>query len=115
MEPQGDYTIGEVIVTDINGNTIIPETDEEGTYYSFTMPDAEVTISVTMEESQGPELLRGDVNGDGDVTIADVALLIDYLLGVPCDIDFDAADVNQNQSITIADVTALIDILLGAN
>ena len=115
VEPQGDYTIGEVIVTDINGNTIIPETDEEGTYYSFTMPDAEVTISVTMEESQGPELLRGDVNGDGDVTIADVALLIDYLLGVPCDIDFDAADVNQNQSITIADVTALIDILLGAN
>ena len=57
----------------------------------------------------------GDVNMDGDVTIADVSALIDYLLdGDQSAIDMDAADVNHDQGVTIADVSALIDILLGA-
>ena len=57
----------------------------------------------------------GDVNMDGDVTIADVSALIDYLLdGDQSAIDMDAANVNHDQGVTIADVSALIDILLGA-
>ena len=55
----------------------------------------------------------GDVNGDGQVTIADVTALIDSLLsGV--EVPLDAADVNGDGSVTIADVTALIDMLLGS-
>ena len=61
------------------------------------------------------DIQPGDVNNDGDVTIADVSALIDYLLdGDESAIIFDGADVNQDQAITIADVSALIDILLGA-
>ena len=58
-------------------------------------------------------VMLGDVNMDGEVTIADVTTLIDYLLGgnvTPFDLD--AADVNQDESISIGDVTALIDMLL---
>lgn len=54
----------------------------------------------------------GDVNGDGQVTIADVTALIDLLLGngtAPA-----AADVTGDGQVTIADVTALIDMLLGS-
>jgi len=55
----------------------------------------------------------GDVNGDGDVSIADVNALIDIILGATAD---DAtskrADVNKDGDITIADVNALIDIIL---
>ena len=108
-----DYIVSQVTVTTIDGDTIIPEMDAETGLYSFTMPDAEVTISVTTEKPVGPEFLPGDVNGDGKVSISDVTLLIDYLLGMDVEIVFDAADLDQSQSITIADVTLLIDILLG--
>ena len=55
----------------------------------------------------------GDVNSDGEVNIADVTALIDYLLsGNDADIDMNAADVNIDQDVNIADVTALIDMLL---
>ena len=60
--------------------------------------------------------LRGDVNGDEDVTIADVTALIDYLLsGDASNISMQAADVNTDEDVTIADVTALIDYLLSGN
>ena len=54
----------------------------------------------------------GDVNEDGEVTIADVTSLIDYLLGTD-EINEAAGDLNGDNNVTIADVTALIDILLG--
>ena len=60
-----------------------------------------------------PTIKRGDVNGDGNVTIADVTALIDYLLtGNANAINIANADVNNDETISIADVTALIDMLL---
>ena len=48
---------------------------------------------------------------NGNVTIADVTALIDYLLGAAeyCPI---CSDVNEDENVSIADVTALIDMLL---
>ncbi len=112
VTPNGEYTIGEVTVTTDNGDSIIPEVYDEEGYYHFTMPDADVTITVTMEEPQGPDFIVGDVNGDGAVTIRDVTDLIDYLLGTPVEINFDAADVVKDGAIAIGDVTTLIDMLL---
>ena len=54
----------------------------------------------------------GDVNHDGNVSIADVTALIDLLLGVG-DGCPECADVNGDSNVSIADVTALIDKLLG--
>ena len=60
--------------------------------------------------------LRGDVNGDGDIGIADVTALIDYILsGDASDINLDAADCDQNGEIGISDVTTLIDYILNGN
>ena len=56
---------------------------------------------------------RGDVNGDGNVNIADVTALIDYLLGGSDGVAWDNADVNRDGALNIADVTSLIDHLLG--
>lgn len=70
------------------------------------------TINVTVAGSE-PAFIRGDVNNSGDVTIADIAALIDYLLDKnPDNINLDAADCNQDQNVTIGDITALIDYLL---
>ena len=60
--------------------------------------------------------IRGDVNGDGQVKIADVTALINYLLsGDASTVNLQAADCNQDGQVKIADVTALINYLLSSN
>ena len=56
--------------------------------------------------------LRGDVNGDGDVSIADVTALVNIILGKSEDV-VSAADVNGDGGVSIADVTALVNLILG--
>jgi len=57
---------------------------------------------------------RGDVNGDGNVTIADVSALIDMLIDVKIGAGGSSysCDVNGDSNVSIADVSALIDMLL---
>jgi hypothetical protein len=57
----------------------------------------------------------GDVDHDGKVTITDVTVLIDYLLGSQEDACLICADVDLDGKVTITDVTELIDMLLGGN
>ena len=67
-------------------------------------------MTLVIEANNG---LRGDVNEDHAVTIADVTALIDILLSgtaAPA-----SADCNLDHGVTIADVTALIDYLLTGN
>ena len=58
---------------------------------------------------KAPELLRGDVNGDGEVNIADINALID---GILSDDLLDVMDVNGDGEVNIADVNALIALIL---
>jgi hypothetical protein len=59
----------------------------------------------------------GDVNRDGQISIADVTALVNIILGKdntePYQYDHDAANVNTDGSISIADVTALVNSILG--
>ena len=58
-------------------------------------------------------VVRGDVNNDGFITIADVTALNDYLLSSDASgINLDNADCNLDSGLSIGDVTALIDYLL---
>ena len=63
------------------------------------------------------KVIKGDVNGDGAVTIADVTALVNIILGKDTEgvYDHEAANVNGDEGITIADVTALVNIILGKN
>ncbi len=67
------------------------------------------------EEGDGPTPgIPGDVDGNGQVGIADVADMTDYLLGNSDSSFIDAnADVDGDGRITIADVAEIIDMLLG--
>lgn len=57
--------------------------------------------------------VKGDVNGDGEVNIADVNCLIDIILGVRDASEFAGrAMVNEDTEVNIADVNAVIDIIL---
>ena len=68
-----------------------------------------------------PEVVSGDVNGDGDVSIKDVSDLIALLLEDTAEEDtrsmnakFIAADLNGDGRLTVKDVTLLIEMLLGS-
>ena len=59
------------------------------------------------------EALWGDVNHDGNVSVSDVTLLVDYILGNSNIVVFEEADLNQDGMVSIADVTLLVDYILG--
>ena len=60
-----------------------------------------------------PPFIRGDVDNNGEVKIADVTDLINYLLnGDATSVNILAADCDENGEVKIADVTALINYLL---
>ncbi len=58
-------------------------------------------------------ILTGDVNGDSEITIADVTALVNIILGKAENGCPKATDVNHDGEATIADVTALVNIILG--
>ena len=65
----------------------------------------DITVYGRVQEQE----LVGDVNGDGEVNIADVNALIDAILGGQSN---SRCDVNKDGEVNIADVNAVIDIIL---
>ena len=62
-----------------------------------------------------PDVIPGDADGNGVITMSDVTNLIDVLLsGDPDALNNPAYDVNGDGKVSITDVTALIDILLNS-
>ena len=59
------------------------------------------------------DVIPGDVNGDGNVTAADVTALYDVLLNNDYS-NVANGDQNGDGYITAADITAVYDVLLGA-
>ena len=73
-------------------------------------------LRYTPPEPPDPEPLVGDVNNDGQVTIADINLVVDIILMGTNDLETKKrADVNGDGEITIADVTYIINLILKAS
>ena len=64
-----------------------------------------------MVSTAAAQTKKGDVNGDKQVTVADVTALVNVILGKAT--RNDACDVNGDTFVTKADVTALVYIILG--
>lgn len=61
----------------------------------------------------GAEARTGDVNGDGEVNIADVNSVIDVILSSAPSADaLSAADVNGDGEVNIADVNMIIEKII---
>lgn len=86
--------------------------DPQGDYSIWSFADGRLPLLTCMSE-----LLKGDVNMDGQVSIADVTALVNIILGKdnvpPYLYDHVAANVNEDDTVSIADVTALVNIILG--
>jgi hypothetical protein len=106
-----------VVLSDAITDTFYQITgQEEGTYYykarakdeqDQTGPWSNVEDAVVSQE-----FLRGDANGDGEITTGDIIYLINYLyLGGSAPVPFDAGDVNGDGDIDAGDVVSLINYL----
>ena len=134
LEKAGDKAKATVSIDDAGNATIVFNLAESGDYaehprniirhnessnlYSCYADNSTVTGAVQLyRKVTSTETVKGDVNKDGHVTIADVTALVNIILGkddtTPYLYDHGAADVNGDEGITIADVTALVNIILG--
>ena len=60
--------------------------------------------------------LRGDANGDGSVSVTDIAVVVNSILQLPNSVfSFYGADANGDGSVTVTDIGVIVDIILGHN
>jgi autotransporter-associated beta strand protein len=97
---------------------------------SFTLDNVQDSVTFTnIGEQQcvilyleyhygGDDSVKGDVNGDGSVDVADIAAIIDVMASstapsatVPGESPSSPADVNGDGSVDVADIAAVIDIM----
>lgn len=58
-------------------------------------------------------VLKGDVNLDGEITIADINAIIQVILGGQVSDDLRGrADVNEDKEVTVADINSVIDLIV---
>ena len=73
-----------------------------------------VYLDTKFRELAASSTRKGDINGDGEVNVADVTTLVDYILGKnPTSCNESACDINGDNEINVSDVTSLVDIILG--
>jgi endonuclease I len=92
--------------------TITFTADDLGTFDNLiTIGNAEATSTFTVRATAVDQDIKGDINGDGEVNIADVNAVINVILGDESStID---GDVNGDGEVNIADVNNIIAVILG--
>lgn len=90
-------------------------TQTEPTTSSTTMTTPTTSSSTEPTTSSQPSYQMGDVNGDGDVDIADATILQKYINMATVTIQIDVADVNGDGRVDVRDVTMIQKKIAGYN
>ena len=103
-----------------NDNSKLQLWDEEETY---EITDGKLATGQVMklmvsgeEIDRARVVVKGDVTGDGKITLADSVAVINHYLGktlIEKDYFFEAADIDGNGRITLADSVSIINHYLG--
>lgn len=112
-----DENTAQTVTTDANGKAKITF-DKSGIYYLWGYGeygadnDEDIVSSpsyckVVVEGGSAPEILYGDVNGDGKVDIRDAIRLAKYLARIDVEINIVNADVNGDGKVNIQDLIRL--------
>ena len=95
-----------------HGASIEKTYDEESAQLTITVKGEDISENEDNFHTYTIQFAKpGDVNGDKQVTIADVTALVNIILGKGE--SSKVADINGDGNVTIADVTALVNIILG--
>jgi len=82
--------------------------------YSQTSGSAKVSMPETIAILAIEDYLQGDVNGDGDVDIADAVCIVNHVVGKATpSFNAHAADVNGDGDVDIADAVRIVNLVVG--
>ena len=77
-----------------------------------TSSDTQASLKIYGISVDNKPTTLGDVDGDGEVTTADVNIVSDYIMGKkPAKIILKAADVNEDKKINVADIVSIIKMI----
>ena len=98
--------VGENVETGIYdakmSNIVFTKTDGE----QLKMNDAEFKIVIT-------NVIEGDANGDGEVNVADIVEVVNYILGKPsAKFVHIAADFNGDGEVNVTDIVKIVSIIM---
>ena len=65
---------------------------------------------IILASENGQVVLKGDVNSDGTVDVADISAIISVMAGTA---SYPAADVNGDATVDVADISSVISIMAG--
>ena len=72
-----------------------------------------LTVNFHITLTEAPEVIWGDANGDGSITVSDIVSVINYIMLHPeGNFNEAAADANQNGEINISDVVEIVNIIM---
>lgn len=95
--------------TQINLVVMNPKTTATKKYADALIDDFKFTVVKDID------IVPGDANKDGQVSVADLALMASSILGESVEIDKDNADVNEDGVITVADLAAVASMILNGD
>ncbi len=76
---------------------------------SYTTNELVSTLTISLQK-------RGDANGDGTVTVTDIAVVVNHILQLQnTNFSFYGADANGDGSVTVTDIGVIVDMILGNN
>ena len=108
ITPDEGYSISHVIVNGTEDVTDQVVDNKVSIYATETM-----SVEVTFELTDFTKL--GDVNNDGRVSVADLSLSVNYLVGGhPSPFVLRQADANNDGEVNVGDVTRIVDLITGA-
>jgi len=94
-------------------NAFVLSIDDAGATVETDLMRRVMTAVRLVKVASAADLIKGDVNGDGSLSITDVTMTISHILGqTPEGFNAAVADVNGDGSVTITDVTIMIDMIL---
>lgn len=119
-EVDATFTVDDESIATVDGSTItgVSEgevtvtatyTDEDGNEYTTTET---LTVTASDEDTQG---LLGDVNVNGEISLADAVVLNRYTSGLTTlsDLQQHNADVNEDDTVDSDDYSSLMEFLVG--
>ena len=109
--PSEDYSFNVVLSQGDNGHQSVDVTGiNKDIYLEITSTTNKYTVADITDQFA---YVRGDLNRDGELSVADVTTLVDMLIrGNYDDEEIQIGDLNNDMELSVADVTNLIDILI---
>ena len=103
----------------INFKVYVKDTSRELDIEDFTLTfQSQKAIGLPSNplELHIPYFIVGDADGDGSVSVTDIAVVVNSILMLPnTNFSFYGADANGDNHITVTDIGVIVDIILGHN